>query len=256
MPIDLHISGGQSGWFKKLVKKAARLAIIFVFFWVTIPHRHYPVTFEQRTQHMIVFMDEDTHEAEGTCTGTAVGPHAILTADHCEEIAGETTTIDIDLSMQDYHLLSDGDDGRDHIIDPLDGPPFTNYLSESSLLSSSSARLGERVVMYGCGGGIYPPVRKEGRLDTSNDDPSDVDRHVKLAWYTIDAIPGDSGSAIFGEDGRVLGLMTYEGGGGFALNFTPKAIHLAHTFDIDVLDAKLAAEAAGAKLPKNTQPKK
>jgi hypothetical protein len=80
---------------------------------------------------------------------------------------------------------------------------------------------------------LNPPRRIDGRVDDKSDalDASDVDQGQQLTWYKLSIEPGDSGAAIYGEDGRVVGLVTYEfpseGAGGFALAFSEKAIEIA-----------------------------
>jgi hypothetical protein len=61
-----------------------------------------------------------------------------------------------------------------------------------------------------------------------------------MHWYTLAIVPGDSGAAIYGEDGRVLGLNTWadgENSASMSLNFTPTAIHFAHEFSLETFDA-------------------
>jgi len=78
------------------------------------------------------------------------------------------------------------------------------------------------------GVGNCSPRRIDGKInDAANSaDISDVDKNQQITWYTLGIIYGDSGSAIYTNDGRVVGLITYGmsdgGAAGFALNFLNK----------------------------------
>ena len=203
------------------------------------------ITSEQKAEHMVVFIASRGPAIE--CTATAIGPHAILTAEHCNSRYERDPEVTIDLSMVRYKILGGIVDDRDHIIFFLDGPSFTNYLPEKALVDVLPAKPGEQITMYGFGGSRYPARILAGTLDlcAQNEDPSDVDQNRALYWYTMPAIPGDSGSALFAPDGRVVGLITYVtehdffhdgSSAGFALGFSEEAIQRAHDFSPDNAD--------------------
>jgi hypothetical protein len=192
------------------------------------------VTKEQRASHGISFKDQGAEEV-GECTGTAVGPHAILTASHCI-LSAKTSLLSIDYAPEIHELLDVSTDGRDHVILLLDGAPFTTY---ERVDASDSLLIGDTVTLYGIGGSNYPPVPKFGKV-VDCEDPSDVDADAKEFCFTIPTIPGDSGAAIYNTKGQIVGIVTYgldygdgspTGGIGFALGFTHKQYDYAMTFD-------------------------
>lgn len=167
---------------------------------------------------MITYFD-DKGRVDGYCTGTAVGPHALLTALHCDE--GESDTISLDLSVRKYHINGHLYDGRDHIIYHLDGPEFKNIVT----IKERPAKLGEEVVSYGNGHRDYPSHTYVGRVvvDDNGGDISDIDAADQVACFSLPVVSGDSGSAVYGKDGSLVALVTYGNdvhAVGFALNFS------------------------------------
>lgn len=187
-----------------------------------------PITPERKATHMLTYLNKDGKPAAG-CTGTAVGPHALLTAVHCDE--GEYTHIRLDLSRHVYNIIGAVTDGRDAIIYHLDGPEFKNYVT----IRQREARIGESVISYGDGGRDYPQHTYTGKViaDANGGDTSDVDAADGTHCFSIPVIPGDSGSAVYGADGAMVAIVTYSQGTdtedvgeavGFALNFTPEQL--------------------------------
>lgn len=203
------------------------------------PARKYPVTFQQRIEHMAVFLEDGKPKAQ--CTVTAVGPHAILTAEHCKEKDNPGDTIRLDLSTKDYHVVIGIIDGRDHTILLLDGPAFKNYAPASSLLAVKPVGIDELVYIYGNGGWQYPGRYLTGRVDikAQNKDTSEVDTAQEATWFTFSVISGDSGSAVFGSDGRIVSVISLgnETGGavGFSLAYTKKTIDIVQSFSMEDL---------------------
>lgn len=145
-------------------------------------------------------------EFTGACTATAVAPHVLLTALHCDEY-GESSVIHIDASVSDYHVQFGVKDRVDHLLLVLDGPAFKNIVT----IRERQAAMGEPVISYGCGGKDFPPHTYFGKVipDANGGDQSDVDAADGTTVFTLPVIPGDSGSAIYGRDGSIVGLVTY-----------------------------------------------
>lgn len=200
---------------------------------------------QQKAAHMIVLHGR----RNGQCTATAIGPHALLTAAHCDSY-NDVTDVNIDLSLRKYKVMAEVDDKRDHIILYVDGPAFTNILE----LKTRNAKAGEKIYIYGDGEGEYPPRRLDGVVLPSRD-PSDVDAGSEIMYSTLQVIHGDSGSAVFAEDGSVVAIVTFLHNGdkgdlvrcvGFALNFTPEQIQAAKSSDIHTPDRDTKEPAAFA----------
>ena len=199
-----------------------------------LPHRKAvskPTTKEQRSSHRIQMLKDK--DKLGSCTGTAIGPHAILTAEHCVE--GEPTDLRIDLATEKHEIIAASFDDRDHVILILGGSPFTAF--EEPVLTK--AVIGETVTIYGAAGGTYPPTPRYGKV-LDCDDPSDLDAAAEEACYSFEAIPGDSGSAVYNTKGQVVGIVTYRvedsdtgevTGIGFSLHYSQKILDRAYTFD-------------------------
>lgn len=181
---------------------------------------------QRAATHGITYYDVHDTKADtmGRCTGTAVGPHALLTGAHCNEF-GAWRFIRLDYSQRYYHILAIVTDERDHDIYVLDGPAFTKFIE----VKTRNVRMGETVTSYGTGGNDWPPHTNYGTvsIDDNGGDDSDVDQHDRAFCLHLSVVPGDSGSAVYGRDGSLLGLVSYGGttnegvleSVGFSMNF-------------------------------------
>ncbi len=160
---------------------------------------------EKKASHQVTFLDTEG-QPRARCTMTAIAPAAFLTAAHCNDGAKPSEDVNIDLSTQIFHLVAVTDDGRDHVIYLLDKSIFTNFVD--IVPGSATEKIGDAVHMYGCGGGEYPCILKNG-LVTNIDDTSDVDQASSFVEYSIPVISGDSGSAIYNDKNEVVALVTY-----------------------------------------------
>lgn len=167
-------------------------------------HTHSPVepmTLQRRAEHRIEYRAHD--RATGYCTGTAIGPHALMTASHCNNERDKTDTFRLDNSPQDFHIENTLSDNRDHDVYLVD-TQFTNWIP----YVVRPAKFGEHVYLYGSGGAGYPPRRLDGTR-ISYDDPSDIDADDGQVRFSMPVIPGDSGSAVFNDDGTIAAVTTY-----------------------------------------------
>ncbi len=156
----------------------------------------------QRATHMVSFMDGE--EKKGLCTATAIGPHALMTASHCNKDE-KLTTIHLDVVLNGFHIQKTLTDDRDHDIYLIDGPALQNTLP----YKVRAAKPGEHVHLYGNGGGEYPARREDG-VRLAFDDPSEIDNSEGIVEFSLKVIPGDSGSAVVSnEDGSIVALTTY-----------------------------------------------
>jgi len=189
---------------------------------------------EQRASHMISYLDEDGKE-KALCTATAIGPHALLTASHCNDgiRSKASTAIKIDYSAHHYSILAVTSDDRDHDIYLIDGPAFRYTVP----LVQGVPKPDDSVRFYGFGEGVYPSTERDGKI-FADEDPSDVDHAVQFFLFKIPVYHGDSGSAIYNQQGQVIGVVSYlvvwygsEKMGAYALNFSPDRIETAQKFD-------------------------
>lgn len=222
--------------------RLAILLVLFTVFGALLINRHQPqpptpISIQQHATHRLGFIRKG--QDVGFCTGTAIGPHAILTATHCRHDISE---IHLDLSTKTYNIMKVLTDDRDHDIYLIDGSPL-DYLVEYKV---REALVGEPVFLYGNGGAQYPSRKLEGRT-IDFEDPSDVDARQGEAVFSLPVIPGDSGSAVFASDGSIVAVTTYAFGKDtpwyqfwvnerdsfsvdFAPNFSPEQIAYATSY--------------------------
>jgi len=214
--------------------RVLRLLLSFLFlFLVTKQPVAPPDPKQELATHMIWFLD--SHGApDSQCTGTAIGPHAFMTAAHCNDADDPDKVVQIDLSTKRFPLIAMTSDHRDHVIYLTDAT-FVNYVD----VTERSAIAKEPVHMWGCGEGSFPPRELVGKVE-AQDDKSDIDGADDAHGYSLHVIPGDSGSAIYGDDGAIIGLVTYaheswfglrHTSKGFGLAFSPQALEIARTFE-------------------------
>lgn len=153
--------------------------------------------------------------AEGTCSGTIVGPHEILSATHCFAKTHFRSVDGIPAK-----LLRHVDDGSDHTVIWVD----QHYLRHASLGPAPKAT--DRVHIFG-NPGPFKDLYRDGAVYGT----IVVDDKVAML-YGINGWFGDSGSGIFDTDGRLVGVVSFvwcmsdgaswQAMGSFPLNFTAR----------------------------------
>lgn len=180
------------------------------------------------------FMDQDgQHKA--ACTASALGPHALLTATHCD--MGEGSLV-VDNQLAGIGILGRIADGKDHTIFLVDGPAF-QYTMEQ-FYGDQMSKVGDKVFFYGDPAGMWPPQYRLGYCSGQQElTAGDVGENMPVGTVYLFAFPtvgGDSGSAIYDQKtGKLISLITYgiEDGkfaGAYVLAFTPAQIDQAVLF--------------------------
>lgn len=196
-----------------------------------VPTPYKQITAEQRYSHLITMLSKDGEDV-ARCTATAIGPHAILTALHCNPRVS-FGTIMLDLSPYEYTVIAFSTDGHEHLIMLLDGPAFTYYAKVNTAVPVP----GEKVEFFGFPKADYPSHHLVGKaLSCDNEDYSDLDRDMKASCFDIYAIEGDSGSAVWDTKHRIVSVLSYSDPDdnhaiGFPLFFSQQAYDMAYTFD-------------------------
>ena len=201
--------------------------------------RHPESTAQRKAAHQIVFDVQHTDEDDtveighGLCTASAIGPHALLTATHCD--AGQTT-LSVDNSLTPITIISRIADGADHTIFLVNGPAFNDTMGQ--FYSTKGDKMGDRIFLYGDGGGMFPPQYRVGYrmgsiVMTTKEAPEGMPTG-ELWLFDVSIIGGDSGSAIYNEHGQLVTIVTYGMGdhycGAYPLHFTQTQIDQAEQF--------------------------
>lgn len=124
----------------------------------------------------------------GWCSGTAVGRHTILSATHCFEHGGQLVKV----NGKPVKAVSRQDDGSDHTLVVID-KAFTSWSSMGRKPVQT-----QRIRILGSPAG-NEDVYREGYVARVRADE---------VWLIIPGFGGDSGSALFDDRGRIVGVLS------------------------------------------------
>lgn len=167
------------------------------------------------------------HIAQATATGgdlcsaTAIGPHALLTASHCEMPDDELLIQEGSIDTQIVGRLRDGSDHTIYLVTAT----FENYalVNQSDRLEQS-----EEVFLFG-NPGDWHDIYRRGYV---------AGRYRNEILFDFPVFHGDSGAAVFNASGEIVGVLT--GQQRQQTDDESDNIKLAFSFRLSFSDAQLA----------------
>jgi hypothetical protein len=149
----------------------------------------------------------------GSCSGTAIGPHALLTATHC---SSPSAVVSID--GNDADVLGTMGDGLDHTI-ILVSATFKDYVDVAARVNLDQS---EEIFVFGNPGpfkdvyrkgyvaGFNKPEKPETALQALTAPKQHAGNDgVKVTFYDLNGFFGDSGSALFNLEGKIVGVTSF-----------------------------------------------
>jgi hypothetical protein len=133
----------------------------------------------------------------GQCTATAIGPHAVLTASHCEE-----ATESIYIGDQQARVVKIMRDNADHTILFLKGIEFKEFVP----IRENSSQIGDDVFVFG-NPGTFEDIYRRGYLSGQYLETYGTLK-VPIMLFDFHSFPGDSGAAIFNRDGEIVAVVS------------------------------------------------
>ncbi len=187
----------------------------------------------KETQHRAMYaiaMDNgktgEDRQAAG-CTADAIAPHVLLTAEHCNIDGGNFY---LNPTLRDGKLLPDHPlrvsekyfDHMDHMLLVLPGVRF-KYTISYDPATYRAPRQGDRAYFWGNPAMQHDQYREGYMTGTIPAVDGDVDASGPVWMFNISVIGGDSGSAVFSTDGRLITVVTYGVANGMFMGAYPLA---------------------------------
>lgn len=146
-----------------------------------------------RVAHQTSFrLDIQDKDSQGHCSASAVGPHTILTAEHC---ISPTATYSIPGGkLQITSILRDG---NDHVLLEVD-----KKFDVWAQINLTQPEAGTHVYIWGNPGDLSD-VYREGTISGVVEEGDKAIILVDINGYF-----GDSGSGVFNEKGEVIGVIS------------------------------------------------
>ena len=135
------------------------------------------------------------------CSATAIGPHALLTASHCEQPTDELAIQGVDKTAT---IVSKIRDGQDHTIYLLSGVTFDSY---ATVDTNHKFYQGEPVYMFGNPGELSD-VYRTGYYAASHDPSTVLDQAPLENLFELPVWHGDSGAAVFDANGDIVEVVS------------------------------------------------
>jgi hypothetical protein len=180
---------------------------------------------QHAAMHWLLFQ---TEKDSWYCTGYAISAHAVLTAGHCDA-QGMSVSFDKELELNPVpvEIISKYFDGNDHMIFVVPSVTFVDTINYNPK-KYKLPKQGEHVYYWGNPEHLRDLYR-EGYTSGVDPNPNTDLKHKDAGiYFIINAEPGDSGSAVFAEGGRLVTLVSASGGSilmlGFPLAFTPQQV--------------------------------
>ena len=174
---------------------------------------------QHKSMHEIVMVnrsEDGTVIGGGLCTAYAIGPHTLLTAEHCNDAYATGVYIDAPLELirpqkvMSYKIISRTFDKQDHMLLDVSGITFKNTIVLTDHVRAP--RQGEHTYQWGNPAGIRDQYR-EGLVMGSTFSPEDnpeIDASGMLYMIAEPVVGGDSGTSVFSAvDGQLIGIITY-----------------------------------------------
>lgn len=169
-----------------------------------------------KAAHRIQFVGKEGHSF---CSGTSVSDHVLISAQHCLVPELQGIKVDSDDSLHRVDRLVKDD--HDTLLIVLVDRPFRAWVFLERSQYYRTPEQGEKAYWWGNPSGIADQYRA-GYVSGYTDSPDHSITSDPVYMVAAPAVPGDSGSSIYGEDGRLLGVLTYGVFGGlFAGFFSP-----------------------------------
>lgn len=200
---------------------------------------------QHAAMHIIAMVERDSDGKiinGGLCTAYAVGPHTLLTAEHCN--VPNTNAIYLDDAVNrdeiragrgiSYSITDREFDHQDHMLIDISGVNFKGTIELTDHVRKPLQ--GEHTYQWGNPGGKRDQYREGyvmGKIVLPKEESAEIDATGDIYLIAEPVIGGDSGSAIFSAvDGQLIGVLTYgidEGqvAGMYAIEFTQAQIDLA-----------------------------
>lgn len=137
------------------------------------------------------------------CSGTATGPHSILSATHCTAAVGDAGKVKINGVDGSYVVIAD--DGNDHVLLRV-----TQRQAHVARIVHQTFRPGAVLYVWGNPHGIEGVLRI-GRIAGSDKDSTFCLSTLKrdkcaVIYYDANLSNGDSGAGIFNRMGELVGI--------------------------------------------------
>lgn len=190
---------------------------------------------QHRAALTIVMINPENAEERAGCSATAVAPHVILTAEHCNIENGllylnqNSKPFTMGLEVKEKYF-----DKNDHMLLVVPGAEFKHFINYDVSKVRKSIQ-GEHIYFYGNPDLMMDQYREGYASGFMNfkDSEEDVNAAGPFMMFAVSLVPGDSGSAVFSEvDGQLIGVTTWgiaDGKflGSYPLQFTQSQIDQA-----------------------------